>query len=70
MGGLPKRGAVLVLVVGMPHLSPKLTPRMPDADHTHIQNIIFPNLVLVSGEGKGEGDGHASSTPEASESHA
>jgi len=43
---------------------------MPDADLAHIQNIIFPNMVLGSGEGKGEGDGHASSMPEASESHA
>ena len=66
---MPKRGAVLVLVVGIPHLSPKHPLRMPDADLTHIQNIIFPNMVLVSGEGKGEGDGHASSMPEASDGY-
>ena len=53
----------------MPQLSPKHPLRMPDADLTHIQNIIFPNMVLVSGEGKGEGDGHASSMPEASDGY-
>lgn len=70
MGGeLPKRGAVLVLVVGMPHLSPKHPLRMPDADLTHIQSISSPLVVLGSGEGKGEVDGHASSMPEASDGY-
>jgi len=74
----PIRGAVLVLVLSMPkahvqHASPNPpgTPRACVTHATRTTKACFSRPgVLVSGEGKGVGDGHASAMPEASEGHA